>query len=220
MTQRLLLGDGSEHIVGEPVEDSLAQEAVDEAALDAATLADARAAIEQGLVKPTITPCVTAFTIFIMADGDVLVDYYMDLDLTPERQPTFDEMTFACGIVVHHKNVDLGVDDSTRCITAFTPYLTHDGRWLISADLNDPIQPDRAPTDAEVIGACIVAQRDVQTQEAVNGAASIIIPNVVQQVLQNLPNVMMQFGAAVKQQAEAQKVATQLEKDKKRRGGG
>lgn len=220
MPQRLLLPDGRGHIVGQPVEESPdAEQAVE----------DAQAALEDGTAEPaepTTTPCVTAFTVYLMDDGDVLFSATAWADPQPARKPTFDEITFGAAVLDWHvRSYSYRVPggETEGCVTAFTPYLTHDGRWLISADADDPLVIDREPTTDELVGALAVVQRDVTTQEVLGpvfnqfgqGLAQSIIAGVTQSVIGNMINMGKQAAEA----QEAMKVAKQLEDDKKRRGG-
>lgn len=105
------------------------------------------------------------------------------------------------------------------CVTAFIIYMLPDGRWQVSTDLDVPLVPERKPHGDDFTSGCATTMRDVATQETVQAAASIIIPNVAQTILQNIPSVMLQVGQAVRQQTEADRVAEALAKDKQRRGG-
>ena len=113
------------------------------------------------LAEPAITPCRTAFTVFIMEDGSVLLSDDLVYDGTAERPPTFDEMTHGCAVAEGYAVEEVWLSPNTEhfdCLTAFTPYLTHDGRWLVSADLNDALVPDREATPDDIIGGAAVVR--------------------------------------------------------------
>lgn len=108
------------------------------------------------------------------------------------------------------------------CVTAFVVYMLPDGRWQVSDDLDVPLVPDRTAHGDDYTAGCATVMRDVQTQEfgqVMNVVGQGVVQATAQTVLQNLPQVMMQFGGAMRQQAEAAKVAADLEKDKLHRAG-
>lgn len=109
------------------------------------------------------------------------------------------------------------------CITAFVVYQLPDGRWQIADDLDVPLVPERKPHGDDFTSGCATALRDVQTQEFAAIMAQAIGPSIIQNtvnnVLNNLPKAMMQFGQTIRDSAEANKVRQQLEKEQQARGG-
>ena len=61
--------------------------------------------------------------------------------------------------------------------TAFLVYLTDDGQYAVSGDINIPIVPERGPTRDEIVAGSHVVIKDMQIQET----------------LENIPPVLMQF---------------------------
>jgi hypothetical protein len=102
--------------------------------------------------------------------------------------------------------------------TAFIIYLLPDGQWQVSDDLDIPLMPQRKPHGDDFTSACATTMRDVATRETanlLNQQANVIIPNVVQGVVQT----QMAMAAKAKEQFEANAIAAKLEADKARRGG-
>lgn len=109
------------------------------------------------------------------------------------------------------------------CVTAFIVYQLPDGRWQVSDDLDAPLVPERKAHLDDFTSGCATSLRDTHTQELINTMANTIGPaivqNTVQNVMNNLPQAMMNFGQAVRQQGDAAKVTAQLAKDEARRAG-
>ena len=215
MPQRLLLGNGQEHIVGEPVAEDPAPEQV----------ADAHEALTDGTAEPAepeVTPCVTAFTVYLVPDGEVFVSFTPWTGPEPARKPTFDEMYHGAAVLIKHISdytwSDANEVDTATC--AFTPYLTEDGRWLISANSTDPLVPQREATRDELIGGLAVVQRDIHTQEILGPVFGQFAQSLTMSITQNVIGNMINMGQQAASAQEALKVAEQLEKDKMRRGGG
>jgi hypothetical protein len=222
MPQRLLLGDGREHIVGQPVEEDPAPEQAVE---------DAHAALEEGTAEapePDIIAAVTAFTVYLMRDGDVLLGFDPWANPQPERPATFDEMTHGAAVVRWHVSQyswqEPGADTTEGCVTAFTPYLLADGRWQLSAKPDDPLVVERAPANDEIFGGLAVVERDLQTQEILgplfNQFAQSMVNSITLSVVQGVIGNMMNLGKQAADAKEALDIAKELEKDKMRRGGG
>lgn len=219
MPSQLQLPDGRMHTVGAPVEDPAPEQAVE----------DAHAALEDGTAEaaePAITPCVTAFTVYLMSDGEVLVDSVPWGGPEPGRKPTFDEIYHGASVLHQDMLRESWCAPSPGeegCVTAFTPYYTPDGRWLISADVADPLVVDRAPTNAEIIGGLAVVMRDVQTQEVlgpiVSQFAQALVQSITQSVTQSVIGNMINMSQQAQQALQGAAIAEQLEKDKARRGG-
>lgn len=110
------------------------------------------------------------------------------------------------------------------CVTAFIVYQLPDGRWQVSDDLDAPLVPERKPHADDMTSGCSTTLRDVQTQEVIAVMAGAIGPSIVQNtvnnVLNNIPQALSNFGQQIRSSAEAAKVAGQLEKDKLRGGRG
>lgn len=105
-----------------------------------------------------------------------------------------------------------------ECQTAFVVYLLPDGQWQVADDLDIPLVPARKPHGDDFTSACATTMRDVATREVanlLNQQANVIIPNIVQGVVQT----QMAMAAKAKEQFEAQAIAKQLEAEKHRRGG-
>lgn len=210
MPQQLALGNGQMHTVGALVEDTAPEQAA-----------------EVETTEPEITPCRTAFTVYLTEYGEVLLSYGAWAAPVPDRKPTFDEMYHAAAVVTWQVDtsalteVDDGVEE---CLTAFTPYLTHDGRWLISADPADPLIIDREPTNDEIVGGLAVVQRDIKTQEILQPLVAKFLPDhgqqVVQATVQNVIGNMINMGKQAQEAQAAQAIAEQIEKDKQRRAAG
>lgn len=214
MPSQLQLPNGQMHTVGQPVEETPAPEQV----------ADAQAALEDGTAEPAITPCVTAFTVYLMEDGDVLFGTAPWADPQPGRKPTFDEIYHGAAVVSWHaKNYSWripGEGTTEGCVTAFTPYYTHDGRWLISADPADPLVVDREPAEDEIVGGLAVVMRDVTTQETLGPIFNQFGQSLVQAITQNVIGNMINLGQQAQQAQQGMDIAQKLEADKLRRAGG
>lgn len=78
--------------------------------------------------------------------------------------------------------------------TAFMVYITEDGQYILDTDINSPIVPERVPSRDEIFAACQVVQKDMQTQE----------------MLENIPPVMMQFQAAMAQRMQNAQLQQQI----------
>lgn len=105
-----------------------------------------------------------------------------------------------------------------ECQTAFVVYLLPSGQWQVSDDLDIPLMPARKPHGDDYTSACATTMRDVQSRELaglLDQAVNLIVPNVVQGVVQT----QMAMAAKAKEQFEAQAIAQKLEADKHRRGG-
>jgi hypothetical protein len=219
MPSQLQLPNGQMHEVGTPVEDPAPEQAVE----------DAHAALAGGTAEeaaePAIIECTTAFTVYIMEDGEILVGHDAWDGPEPSRQPTFDEITYGCAVLRWRvQSYDFGTPGGPEgCVTAFTPHYTTDGRWMISVKPDDPLVVERAPSDDEIVGGCSVVLRDVATQEILGpvfnqlaqGLVESITKSVTQSVIGNMINMGQQAGKA----QEALKIAEKLEQDKQRRAG-
>lgn len=105
-----------------------------------------------------------------------------------------------------------------ECQTAFVVYLLPDGQWQVADDLDIPLVPARKPHGDDFTSACATTMRDVATREVanlLNQQANVIIPNVVQGVVET----QMAMAQKAREQFEAQNIAQKLEADKHRRGG-
>lgn len=116
---------------------------------------------------------------------------------------------------------ELAAPEPLPCVTAFIVYMLPDGRWQVADDLDVPLVPDRKPHGDDFTAGCATTMRDVQTQETISTFGNTLGPSLVQAVVQNtlnnLPQAMLNFGQAVRQQGEAAQVAAKLEADRNRR---
>lgn len=225
----LLLPNGSYHDSSAHVETPEQAVPGDEALEDAhEALADETAEPTEE-TTPAITPCVTAFTVYLLEDGGVVVghDAWGTNAPQPSRPPTFDEITFGASVLRWHVQdyaYRVVADITEDCVTAFTPYYTHDGRWLISASPEDPLVIDREPTDDELLGGCSVVLRDVANQEVLgpifNQFGQSLVTAITQNVTQSVIGNMINMGKQAASAKDALEVAEKLERDKQRRAGG
>lgn len=102
-----------------------------------------------------------------------------------------------------------------ECTTAFLIYQLGNGLWQVSDDIDLVLVPERKCHGDDITSACATIQRDAATREFVALAAQQLVPAIAQQVVQ----AQVQVAGAIRQQAEAAKVAQQLEEDKNRRAG-
>lgn len=106
------------------------------------------------------------------------------------------------------------------CVTAFIVYMLPDGRWQVSDDLDAPLVPERKCHADDLTAGCATTMRDVQTQEVIAVMAGAIGPSIVQNtvnnVLNNIPQALANFGQQIRSNAESAKIAEQLERDKAR----
>jgi hypothetical protein len=113
---------------------------------------------------------------------------------------------------------DTATPEPVEAVTAFVVYLLPSGEWQVSDDLDIPLMPARKPHGDDFTGACAVVMRDVTTRETANllqQQANVIIPNVVQGVVQT----QMAMAEKAREQFEANAIAAKLEKEKRARGG-
>ena len=97
--------------------------------------------------------------------------------------------------------------------TAFVVYLLPDGQWQVSDDLDIPLIPARKPNGDDFTGACAVVMRDVTTRETANllqQQANVIVPNVVQGVIQS----QMAMAQKAREAMEGQQIAAKLEAER------
>ena len=105
------------------------------------------------------------------------------------------------------------------CVTAFIVYMLPDGRWQISDDLDVPLVPERKPHGDDFTAGCATVSRDVATQELISMFAQTLGPGIVQGTAQAVLNGQMQLGKAMQEKMQNDKLAEQLEAERKRRGG-
>lgn len=70
--------------------------------------------------------------------------------------------------------------------TAWLVYLTPDGQYAVSGDINIPVIPERGPTRDEIIAGSHVAIKDLTIQET----------------LENIPQVLMQFNMVMQKRMQ------------------
>ena len=78
--------------------------------------------------------------------------------------------------------------------TAFLVFLTPDGQYQVSPDINIPIVPERGPTRDEIVAGSHIVIKDMQIQET----------------LENIPPVLMQFQQVMMQRAQDAQLQQQV----------
>jgi hypothetical protein len=180
-----------------------------------AAVADAKAALENDTAVQAPLPCAVAFLVYQAHEGYWrAVD--IDTEVVPDRKPNFDDMTAAASVILRESEPGLTYPDGPLpAVTAFIIYQLPEGLWQAAVDLDVPLQPGRTVIGSDIVAGLSVTLRDVQTQEVVQQATNAIVPNTVQMLI----NAQMEMGKKMAEAREAQAIAAELEKDKKRRGG-
>lgn len=135
-------------------------------------------------------------------------------------QPVPDEALADAHEALEEGTAEVEVPGPLPCITAFIVYQLPDGRWQVSDDLDAPLVPERKCHADDLTAGCSTTMRDVQTQEVIAVMAGAIGPSIVQNtvnnVLNNIPQALANFGQQIRSSAESAKIAEQLERDKAR----
>jgi hypothetical protein len=109
--------------------------------------------------------------------------------LSPE-----DEEAVAALAAAHPEDVP---DHREPVATAFVVFVTREGQVVGSPDLNIPIVPDRAPSPADLYGACANILKDIQAMESAQQAHQL----------------QLQFAQAMAQRQQSQQVLAALPKN-------